>query len=729
MVFNRLLRPVAVIMVALCFTEIVAINQQQWQFPKQLMRDNHLLIGDIENLPQHRGKTVRFGFKVSSLNNIQVPGNTKLNFRLSCYRHCPEFKADQKWQLLVRIKPANGYLNPRGFDYEKWLYLHQYKATGYIVQSSKNKLIATNTGINSLREKIKSYYIEKQVNSNSTGSAIALSVGDKSNLQNTQQQLLAKSGLSHLLAISGLHIGLSAIPGFLFAGFIWCRVSYFQKFCKIRFQWLVSIIPAIFYTALSGFGLPACRAMVMLLVFVILQLFSNSSSTYSRFGLALWIILVFQPLAPLDTSFWLSFYATGILILLSNLSQPKGSVKSLIQLQSQLFIMLLPIQLLIFPGVSLLSPVLNFFAIPFVSLILLPLIIIQVCFILLSLPGAEVILWIILQLLDLFWIALKAMESFSNAFFYTGPSDVFWSLMMFPLLFMLLLKFQLKVKFVIILLLSLMQTDKRTDASFRMLVLDVGQGLAISVDHLNKLLIYDSAYGNADFSTADMTILPWIEYLSIPAIDLLFIGHNDADHAGGLQTLLQKWPVNNLIVGPDVVVPEVIGPEGNLISSVPSNLCFQGQNWQWQELSIKVLSPMYENKLKDGNNSSCIVLLEIYGKNVLLTGDIELEAEQLLLKNHPDLTADILLVPHHGSKTSSGLPFIRQLKATYAIISSGYKNRFNHPDEKVMKRYEKAGVNTMNTAYSGAVEITIVPDGKIKIHQWRKEKASLWRRL
>ncbi|MCP4271280.1 MAG: DUF4131 domain-containing protein, partial [Gammaproteobacteria bacterium] len=418
-IFFKSSRPLAILIAGIFFAEYAAIEQQYWQFPERVTRDNHLLVGRIESLPQYKGDIIRFGFVVSHLNNQPIVDNSNIKLRLSCYRHCPQFKADQKWQLLVRLKPVNGYMNPGGFDYEKWLYSKQFKATGYIVSSSQNRLLSTNKGINSLRFKIRDYLSQHLDDPAIAGSAIALTLGDKSLLQNQQQQMLAKYGLSHLLAISGLHIGLSAIPGFLIAGFLWRKIRFFQKFSKIQFQWFVCIFPALFYTALSGFGLPAIRAMIMLLVFAFMQLLAGSGNTHSRFSQALWIILLLQPLAPLDISFWLSFCATAILIFLSKFTQPESALTSLIKLQAQLFVLLFPIQLFIFGSVSLISPLLNFVAIPFVSLLLLPLLFLTVLTGLLSLPFSELLFWLIELLLGLFWDLLVILQPYAEHFYYS----------------------------------------------------------------------------------------------------------------------------------------------------------------------------------------------------------------------------------------------------------------------------------------------------------------------
>jgi len=218
--------------------------------------------------------------------------------------------------------------------------------------------------------------------------------------------------------------------------------------------------------------------------------------------------------------------------------------------------------------------------------------------------------------------------------------------------------------------------------------------------------------------------LPWLENLPISTITLLVVSHSDADHAGGMISVMNRWPINELLTGEDVIVPKDTRHQPSLSKS-----CHAGQAWKWQSLSIEVLSPGAREKgLKAGNDTSCVLLLKIADKSILLAGDIESAAEKQLLVNYPDLSADILLVPHHGSITSSGKSFIEQINPEYAIISSGYLNRFKHPDKGVIERYQQNASQIMNTSSAGAIEVTIDKQGKLSIKQWRMEKPALWRR-
>ena len=739
LLYLKTTRLVAFVLLGILYAEYEVYEQLAWQFPESHLADNHLLTGQLEGLPEHRGEITRFRFKVNSINHQAIGSHGTIYFRLACYRACPNFRADQHWQLLVRLKPPNGYANPQGFDYEKWLYTREIKATGYIVPSNKNKLLKTTRDADSIREIIRDYIV-KSVSENTIadsleldtkGAILALALGDKSYLKDSQQQLLTSNGLSHLMAISGLHIGLSVMPGFILAGFFWRRVAYVQRFNRIAFQWGCCLVPAICYTALSGFGVPAIRSLLMIMVFAITQITRSSFSVHSRFGIALWLILLVEPLAPLQISFWLSFVATAILLLLSKLNTSGNALISLMRLQSQLFLLLMPVQLLIFGSLSLISPVINIVAIPFVSLILLPLILVLVALILISemfitIPGIEYLLLLVEQLVHLFWQCLLFIKPLTQASQYFASQVSYLVLLIYPLVFLLLVAINMRIKLLLIFIFYLFQIpfNKSRATDFRMLVLDVGQGLSVTLEYDNKVLIYDTAYGSKDFNVTPMTLQPWLKSLNYPAIELMFISHNDADHSGGLGEILNSWQVDELVVGPDVqlVADSKFTPR-------LTNTCYQNQFWQWKDLSIRSLLPLkHEDTLLQGNDSSCVVLIQLNGLSILLTGDIETKAEQIFLRQYPNLTINILLVPHHGSKTSSTGPFVKQLKPDLGIISSGYLNRFNLPSEIVMKRYQVNGVEMFNTANSGAVEITLDSFGKPIIKQWRLDNRNLWRR-
>ena len=749
LIFSRRYRIVACLFLGMFYAELTAVHQREWVFPEKLVPANHLLIGTIEGLVSKRQGSIRFRFKLKEINHQAISASQNIYLRLACYRHCADYKSEQTWQLLVRLKPPNGYINPNNFDYEKWLYSEQFKATGYIVPSKQSKLLSMGFGTDHFREQIRDYFIENIDDLAVKGSVIALTLGDKSFLENRQQQLLAKNGLSHLMAISGMHIGLAAIPGFLLGGLFWRFSKTLKRYDKASVQWGFCLFSAVFYAALSGFALPAWRAIIMLVVFTVAQISRSSISTHSRFSLALWIILIFQPLAPLQMSFWLSFCATGILIMLSHLPQPKQKLYNLFKLQLQLYLMLLPIQLLIFGSSSMLSPLINLVAIPLVSLLLLPLLFLQVILIVLSemifsnvsllMQLSNFVLIIITFLFEQFWSLLYLLEPVSNVMQIrlAGLSSV--HLVVYPLFLLLLLPLNFTLKIVICAILFSFSKPKTTETVFKMLVMDVGQGLSIITRFDHKIFIYDTAYGNEQSAVATMTLMPWLESINQNNIELLMISHNDADHSGGLMALSEMLTINKLLHGPDVEISQSLHNKNINIST-----CHQGQSWHWKQLEFQMLSPKMtkiipENDepikkvrvnetLQKGNNSSCVLLLNIYGKKILLTGDIEQQAEAELIKAYPNLSVDILFAPHHGSKTSSTVQFVNQMNAKVGFISSGFLNRFNLPAKEVVKRYMKSDVRLFNTASSGAIELTIDELGKVSIKQWRIENASLWTR-
>jgi len=765
LIITPLGRVFCLLICGICYAEYTAINQLQWQLPINVISENHLVVGTVIGLPVHKkvnqqlhiqteSSVIRF--QLHSING-QVLSKNDVYLKLSCKINCPKFKAADQWRLLVRLKPANGYVNPIGFDYEKWLFAHGYRASGYIIDSNANQLLSQSVSVHHLREYLRNFFNNKFTNRRIRASIIALTIGIRDELSRESKQKMAMTGLSHLMAISGLHIGLSALPGFILGGFIWRLPIFSQRFNRQVFQWNMSLIPAAFYTALAGFGLPAVRALIMLLVFCWVHNKRLSVSTFVRFGLALILILLIQPLAVLQTSFWLSFMVTGILIALGTLKQPSNKMIGFIKLQAQLFFCIIPIQLLLFGKLSLLSPLINLIAIPFVSLILLPILLFLICLVFLTpmlpieflntvlefvLKISEVLMVFFWSLVDRISIDAQSYQLSLSDLIQTPLSLVFVaiyvsfllvkllkyknSLRLFPSILMpstlISSVFMIMVIMIIMITIMIKAYFKSDDQSLIMTVLDVGQGLALTIQYDHKIIIYDTAYGiETGHSVAQRTLIPWLEYLRDP-VELLFVSHNDIDHSGGLADLLKNIPVNESLLG--VSIKQQLVAE-----TTRSGLCVAGKTWQWRHLKIKILFPKQrDNQFTKGNNSSCVVLLEIFSNKILLTGDIEFQAETELIKYYPKLRANVLLSPHHGSKTSSSLSFIKSIQPDVAIISSGYLNRFNHPSKSILKRYKSLSIKAINTADSGAIKLTIIPSGRVHISQFRQDYPTLWRR-
>ncbi|NRB41705.1 MAG: MBL fold metallo-hydrolase, partial [Pseudomonadales bacterium] len=204
----------------------------------------------------------------------------------------------------------------------------------------------------------------------------------------------------------------------------------------------------------------------------------------------------------------------------------------------------------------------------------------------------------------------------------------------------------------------------------------------------------------------------------IKHIDKLMISHQDNDHSGGLQPLLDLFTVDQLLL-PDTLLAQWEGSRKKSDSATKATLCDSDIHWFWGQAKFTVLhpSPVFNKRVgfaKKSNNQSCVVRIEVAGISILLTGDIEREVEALLLQQGIE-AADILLLPHHGSRTSSSVAFVQQIDPQYGLLSAGFLNRYHHPHQHVLSRYQQLGVKIINTAEVGAIHLNVFADGQISI--------------
>jgi competence protein ComEC len=255
----------------------------------------------------------------------------------------------------------------------------------------------------------------------------------------------------------------------------------------------------------------------------------------------------------------------------------------------------------------------------------------------------------------------------------------------------------------------------------RFTLLDVGQGLAAVVQTQEHVLVFDTGPGFASgFNTGEAVVAPYLRRRGIAHIDTLVISHGDNDHIGGLGGLLEQVPVERLLSS----VAEKTGFPG-------AEFCYAGQSWVWDEVLFEILNPPLAGSggVTSGNNASCVLRIEAGQQRLLLSGDIEQEAEQYLLRTSADkLAVDILVVPHHGSATSSSTAFLEAVSPRLALFPVGYRNRYGFPKPQVVARYRQQGVLMLDTAYHGALEVELGGGDPVsEITRHRQTDIRYWR--
>lgn len=697
------------------------------------------LTGVINSVPQlktsttKKGKIItraKFRLLVESAraeNGVSID-NLK-TVQLSWYNLRDRVSAGQRWDLKVRLKKPHGFANVGGFDYEKWLFSNRIGATGYVKIVKSNQLIDNSTLYgwdDMLRERVIKRLDEVLPASDFNGIITALATGHRSDISKTQWNGLLTSGTNHLVAISGLHIGLIAALAFFCVRYVWGinrRVA--NKVAPIYVAASAAIIASFVYAALAGFSVPTQRALVMIVIVMVGILLKKPTTPRHSLSVALVCVLCIEPLSVLMPGFWLSFLAVVIILYaIKKCGSETGwrnRLRQWIMVQGFIAIGLAPLTLIFFDRVSLVSPLVNLIAVPLFSLIIVPLVFLAML-LLAFIPTVSTYIFVFVQwILQGFWYLIELTTQFDYATY--SCSRLFaLTILLSAIAIILMLYFGKKRLLLLVPLSSLITAftvGKINAGEFQIDFLDVGQGSSMVIRTANHTLIYDAG-PNRGLDTGDSVIIPYIAALGIDKVDTMVISHADNDHAGGAKAIIDAVDVNQLIVGENLKRVEH-----------KYSLCRSGQGWQWDEVEFEFIYPFKERK---GNDASCVLLIRSENGSVLLTGDIPKAAEKRILKKYKskllnggaNFDIDIVAVPHHGSKGSSSEKFVSAIKPEYAVVSSGYRNRYKFPKSKVVKTYEKVGAELVNTANAGMISFVISKDGVSQPMLYRHENKRVW---
>lgn len=594
--------------------------------------------------------------------------------------------AGQRWQMTLRLRPVHARLNQGGYDSQRQALASQTPLNGRIIAAH---LLQTDC---SWRQKIIDS-VQPHYHSLPWQAVIsALAFGERGELTQEISQLLRETGTAHLMAISGMHIGLAAMFGWLLARALQGCLP--AGWIGYRMPLLVSLFVALIYSWLSGANPPAVRAMLALTLWSGLKLCGLRCSGWQVWSLCVGLILFFDPLTVLSDSFWLSALAVAALLLWFqwfSLPAPFSRQKrwlwlQLLHLQLGMMLLLMPVQGFIFHGISLSAIVANLIAVPVVSLISVPLILLSM--LLSATPWSEPGWWLVdrslalvinsLQLLPTGWMNLSETHAIGCLLAWLGL--VLWRFQ----------GWQSSPVTLFSLLLTLMvwrQSWPRPD--WRMDMLDVGHGLAVVISRQGKAVIYDTGNRWPGGDAGQSIIAPWLRWQGTEPQQII-LSHKHLDHIGGAASLQKNWPA--------VTVRSALGQHDHLP-------CYAGERWQWQQLDFQVLWPEKDNT-RGGNNDSCVVMINDGRHRVLLTGDLEAPAERAMVARYQQqLQADIIQVPHHGSSTSSTALLLRNVKGSAALASAARYSAWRLPSAQIIQRYQDNGYQWHDTALSGQLSV------------------------
>ncbi len=549
----------------------------------------------------------------------------------------------------------------------------------------------------------------------------ALSIGSRSEITPAQWKILRTTGTAHLVAISGLHIGLVAGLSFLLFRKL-LSIQAFERLSSTRLSAIGASILASIYAALAGFSIPTQRAIVMVCVAMGAIILQRYFKPVRVWVIALLLVLLLDPLAMLSEGFWLSFCAVALIIFsTSGRLGTTGYWRGLCKIHWITAMGLAPLLILFFQKASLIAPIANLIAVPVVSLVVVPLVLIGVL-VYFCLPGLSYLIFnFAAWIFGILWTYLKWLSELPfSEWVHVQPSIGSVILAMIGVVLMFAPKgFPVRwIAVVLVLPLVFVEESRPEKGDIEVTLLDVGQGLSVVVQTTHRTLVYDAgARFSERFDLGSSVVAPFLRSIGVRKIDTLVISHGDNDHIGGARSLGGEFRIKRLLTS----VP-------GMIDWHESTHCREGNSWHWDGVEFRFLGPSrHQAKLKE-NDRSCVLQIVGAGGSVLMTGDIEHVSEGLLVKKYGrDLRSQILIVPHHGSNTSSTQSFLDRVKPQYALISAGYRNRFGFPRPEVTTRLKSIGATQLNTAEAGAIKVAIDAEiGVLEPETYRSVGGRYW---
>ncbi|MDN4060952.1 DNA internalization-related competence protein ComEC/Rec2 [Massilia sp. YIM B02769] len=696
------------------------------------------VIGTIANLPHDFGEGVRFQFDVDTV--LDTTARVPPKIALSWYGAGEQIqlRPGERWRLTVRLQRPHGNANPHGFDYEAWLLGQGVRATGYVRPGASNRrldafVISPSSLVERSRDTLRARILHALDGKPYAAVIVALVIGDQRGIEQADWDVFNRTGISHLVAISGLHITMIAGLAAYAAASLWRRSFFTSAQLPLllpaqKVAALAGASAALLYVLLAGFGVPAQRTLYMLSVVALALWCGRLASVSHVLCLALGLVVLLDPWCLLWPGFWLSFGAVGVILYVGvgriarNEKGWRGALRLAARTQYAVTLGLVPITLLLFAQVSLIGPLANAVAIPVVSFVVTPL---ALAGSMLPAPVSTPLLLLAHLAIEWLAVALGWLAGLPSAV-WSAPSPPAWLFLLTLLGTVWMLaprgwphRWVGAVSWLP--LFALLPTHPPA-GQFRVTAFDVGQGMALLVETERHRLLYDTGPQYAPTQDgATRVLLPYLRARGIHRLDGMIVTHSDIDHAGGALTLLDAlqvdWMASSLAPGHPAVR-----------KAAHHRRCVAGQRWTWDGIAFEMLQPSaasYEDASLKANARSCTLRISANGRAILLAADIEAAQEAQLLQAMPDkLRADVLLAPHHGSGTSSTPAFLAAVQPKIGVFQVGHRNRYKHPKRQVYERYGEHGIRRMRTDVSGALVFDFGAD--ITVREYRRDEARYW---
>ena len=678
----------------------------------------------------------------------------------------PELVPGQVWRMSLTLKKPHGARNPHAFDYESYMFAQGLRATGsvrgtphYLGDEPWASLpVVAQRARHYVREAMRPYLEGKRYGA----VLLALTIGDQASVTPADWDVFNRTGITHLVSISGSHITMIAAIGGLAMRWTWRRMRVRGRAPAERVPAqiaaaLAALLVAWLYCLLAGWGVPARRTFLMLAVIAAAHSLRLPLNVSRLLSLVAFAVVMLDPWALLASGFWLSFGAVYVLMVspgwwgraqgYSSRTTRRQRLGRFLYLASSLqlgiTVGLMPLLALIFHQVSLASPLANSYAIPVISLWVTPLslLLAAVAFV----PGLEwlasIIAWLGHTALDVImrptvWLAQLDLASFDAP---AAPFGLTLLALSGLLLAVMPYGFPTRSAAWLLMLPALFWRPERPDpGDWTAHALDVGQASAIVIQTARHVVLFDT--GLRSSATSDdgaRTVWPFMRSKGINKLDVMVVSHADIDHAGGAGSLLVSVPVEQSYSSFDLQAYvereyRLLGERGgNVRLPLAVSACWHGVKWEVDGVAFDFLWPLthYDAarpaKREQRNGQACVLRVRGRHHSLLLTSDIGAAQEASLLARGLD-PVDVVMAAHHGSKGSSTVDFVRAVQARHVVAQVGMWNRYGHPSPAVQKRWEQAGAQFWRTDLHGAIaarsqagELTVQSIRQSNEHYWQ----------
>ena len=681
------------------------------------------LEGQIASIPTRHQRQLSFMFQVDAAAPLLAGKRLRLAWWDDATNTVPAPQVGERWRFTLRLKQIWGMRNPGAFDSERWHYAKGIFAKASVRSTPAPQRLTAANGywLDTYRQRVVDSFNAHLPGNAFVGILTALAVGVDSAISPWQWEIFRRTGITHLVSISGSHISL--VAGMLFA----CMWTLWSRIPSLALRWpsssaaaVSALIGAGVYTLLSGLSVPAQRSFLMAAVALLVLLLQRPLVPSRLFAIALFVVLILDPNAPLTVGFWLSFYAVAVILFSTSGHQHSNIVSATLHTQLRIGLALLPLTLLFFQQFPPLSLLANLVAIPWVGITVLPLsLLAALCT---PLPAIQALLlhWALLSIEGL-WKLLLWMSSWPGMEVWYRPQPALWALALALVGIVIWLAPRglpgrwLGIPLCLPLLFPPMQQPAAGGFWFTML--DVGEGLSAVVRTANHVLVYDS--GGKIGATLDggaAALVPFLHYQQVDKVDLVIISHADFQHSGGLRSLREALPVSAFTTSAAAQLA---------LDVDEAQSCAAGQTWEWDGVRFAILHPPASGFR--GDNASCVLKVESAAGRVLLPGDIEGAAERALLNKYGSgLAAEVLVAPHQGRRNFSSPAFLQAVNPRYVLFATGYRNRYGYPRPETLATYQANGASVLDSSYQGALTLRVEAGRALAVERYRPMQRRYW---